>query len=117
MRKGISNTVLHISQFWEIILDYFGFAGTRKDFYLLCTLDSPFSGTLSLSPAVIDSTVKNEANPGPREDDDELEGVVVGDQDSVLAKPPKGIALLSHSWTFWFDYPAAKFKQEDFVKF
>ncbi|XP_068324181.1 eukaryotic translation initiation factor 4E-1 [Pyrus communis] len=64
---------------------------------------------------------KTEANAKPREDDDEPEeGEIVGDQDSASSKPSKGIApqshALEHSWTFWFDSPAAKpakSKQED----
>ncbi|TQD78734.1 hypothetical protein C1H46_035738 [Malus baccata] len=64
---------------------------------------------------------KTEANPTPREDDDEPEeGEIVGDQDSASSKPSKEIAPqslpLEHSWTFWFDSPAAKSaksKQED----
>ncbi|XP_009352074.1 eukaryotic translation initiation factor 4E-1 [Pyrus x bretschneideri] len=57
---------------------------------------------------------KTEAHLMPRaEDDDETEeGEIVGDQDSASSKPSKGIAPqshpLEHSWTFWFDNPAAK---------
>ncbi|KAM2668679.1 hypothetical protein EV2_020246 [Malus domestica] len=62
-----------------------------------------------------------EVNAKPREDDDEPEeGEIVGNQDSESSKPSKGIApqshALEHSWTFWFNSPAAKFaksKQED----
>ncbi|KAM1021200.1 hypothetical protein ACFX13_043078 [Malus domestica] len=62
-----------------------------------------------------------EANAKPREDDDEpKEGEIVGNQDSASSKPSKGIApqshALEHSWTFWFNSPAAKSaksKQED----
>ncbi|RXH93801.1 hypothetical protein DVH24_015868 [Malus domestica] len=69
----------------------------------------------------VSSRDNTKANAKPREDDDEPEeGEIVGNQDSASSKPSKGIApqshALEHSWTFWFNSPAAKSaksKQED----
>lgn len=74
----------------------------------------------ALKTSASEDQAKTETNPKPREEDDEPEeGEIVGDEESA-SKPSKGIApqshALEHSWTFWFDSPAAKSaktKQED----
>lgn len=53
-------------------------------------------------------------NPGPDGDSEPEEGEIVGEVDSAESKGTAANQThpLEHSWTFWFDNPSNKSKQE-----